>query len=302
MLISELLKENELNKSALPKAASINDGPELEIDDEEEGLSDGARQFVNQGGNLGSDLYTLTIYNYGNDWANVNPGTPVRSVIENAAGDDEANQAVVDAYLDQSDSEISNERMISQMIINARNGAMFAFSVGIGMKPQFNPSAKSLVEPDQIPVLKSIISAGNAYYRAVTKFDNKQGFKAGYDVDIDVVDATENLLGELNNPAFVKAKRRSVGDVNSAKEQEYTKILNDPNADPALKAVTKKRLARLLGMPRSREELDAEMRAHEETRIKAAWRDYKDPNADQLAKKVATTVLTKAGLIHSEPL
>jgi hypothetical protein len=253
MLISELLKENEINKSALPKAASINDEPEelegdSEVDSsEEEGLSDGAQQFVNQGGDLGSDLYTLTIYNYGDDWANVNPGTPHRSVIENAAGDDETNQKVVDAYLNQDDSEISNERMISQMIINARNGAMFAFSVGINAKPQFNPSAKSLVEPDQIPVLKSIQSAGSAYYRAVTAFDNKQGFKAGYDVDSDVLDATENLLGALNNPAFVKAKRKSVDDVHSAKEQAYMKILNDPNADPALKAVTKKRLARLTG-------------------------------------------------------
>ncbi len=247
MLISELLKENELNKhkSKLPKAASLDDEPqELEGDseidsDSDEGLSDGAQQFVNQGGDLGSDLYTLTIYNYGDDWANVNPGTPHRSVIENAAGDDETNQAVVDAYLNQKDSEIANERMISQMIINARNGAMFAFSVGIGMKPQFNPSAKSLVEPDQIPVLKSIISAGNAYYRAVTAFDDEQGFKAGYDVDSDVLDATENLLGVLNNPAFVKNKSIT-GKQHREEMRAYVEKIKSALEDPSMSEYKKK--------------------------------------------------------------
>jgi hypothetical protein len=72
MLISELLKENEhpKHKSALPKAASINDEPEeLELDDEldDEDESEDDKQaaidaFKAAGKDLGEGLYAVTIF------------------------------------------------------------------------------------------------------------------------------------------------------------------------------------------------------------------------------------------------
>lgn len=240
MKIRELLEAIAPKKSNLPSAASIDDAPVDDVEDSEVDDSGNVDAFIQSAGSLGSDLYSLTIYNYSDDWANVDPGTPAKSVIEAAAG--EKNREIVDAYLGQDVAGIANDRMISNIILNSRNGAMFAFSCGINAKPQFNPSVKSLVEPDQIPVLKKIQSAGKRYYEAVTEFDSEQGFKPGYDTSSDVESTTEDLLDELNNPVFVKAKKRSVDDARKemdteakARNKKLMALLNDPNANPKAK-------------------------------------------------------------------
>lgn len=260
MKISELLgeaveKPKKNAASSLPTAASlddvkdVNDG-EDSMDDDTDGeeLSAAAQEFINQAGDLGDDLYTLTIYNYGDDWANVNPGTPVRSVIERAAEGDSDNQRVVDAYLNQSDSTIANERMISQIILNGRNGKMFAFSVGINAEPKFNPPAKSVVDGDQLAVLRRIHSMGKRYFQAATAFDDEQGFKAGYESDGATYRAGEALLDELNNPQFTKTKSISRSEADSrmrAYVKDIQDALSDPNISDFKKKIYKEKLSRV---------------------------------------------------------
>ncbi len=242
MKISELLETRIPKKffmpsakeaSELPSAPSLNDepsavdGPKNDNEDDKGNID----AFISRAGDLGSDLYSLTIYNYGDDWANVNPGTPVRSVIENAAGSE--NRQVVDAYLNQDDSQIANDRMISNMILNSRNGRMFAFSSGINARPQFNPSAKNLVDGDQLGVLRRIQDAGKKYYRAVTDFDSEYGFRPGYEADKATNSAGESLIEELATPQFVKNKSISRADHNK-KMSDYVKNIKDVLSDPSI--------------------------------------------------------------------
>lgn len=244
MKISELLEAIEQPKSNLASAPSLDDEPESDVEDQED--SGDIDAFISQAGDLGGDLYSLTIYNYSDDWANVDPGTPVKSVIERAAG--EVNRKVVDAYLNQDIAGIANDRMISNMILNSRNGRMFAFSSGINAKPLFNPSVKSLVEPDQISVLKKIMNAGKRYYEAVTAFDSEYGFKPGYEADKKSNSAGESLIEELATPAFVKTKsitRAEVKSKRSADKQKWQDVLNDPNSSERRKMMATSHLKRI---------------------------------------------------------
>jgi len=236
--------------SQLPSAPSLNDepsavdGPKNDNDNEDDNGNIDA--FISRAGDLGSDLYSLTIYNYSDDWANVNPGTPVRSVIENAAGSE--NRQVVDAYLNQDDSQIANDRMISNMILNSRNGRMFAFSSGINARPQFNPSAKNLVDGDQLGVLRRIQDAGKRYYDVVTSFDSEYGFKPGYEADKATNSAGESLIEELATPQFVKTKSisgKQHRDDMGADKKKWTDILNDPASSDRRKMMAKSHIKRI---------------------------------------------------------
>ncbi len=224
MLISELLKENELNKSALPKAASINDEPSDEIvnepQDTEVGDGSDLDAVKDIGSSLGKDLYSVTVYNTQDDFANIEQdihNTDILSAIDNS---------VVKAYLRQSNITVGNEKSINCLIMNARNGEFIAFDSGEHGQG-FDVAVQQLVsrgtiDPDQVNVLVDIAALGKKYNHIVNKVDWRGGEAAqGRHADMlyNILDRLKSALN-LKEPVD-KIKNVYISPEQKAKNKEY---------------------------------------------------------------------------------
>lgn len=218
MLISELLKENELNKSALPKAASINDEPSDEVVNEPQDteVDDGGDldAVKDIGSSLGKDLYSVTVYNTQDDFANIEQdihNTDILSAIDNS---------VVKAYLRQSNITVGNEKSINCLIMNARNGEFIAFDSGEHGQG-FDVAVQQLVsrgtiDPDQVNVLVDIAALGKKYNHIVNKVD----WRGGEDAQGRHADMLYNILDRLKSALNLKEPVDKIKNVYISPEQK----------------------------------------------------------------------------------
>ena len=228
MLITELLKENTLPKptSKLASAPSINDEPSDEVVDEPgdtEDTEDGGDldAVKDIGSSLGKDLYSVTVYNTQDDFANIEQdihNTDILSAIDNS---------VVKAYLRQSNITVGNEKSINCLIMNARNGEFIAFDSGEhgqGFDVAVQQLASSgTIDPDQVNVLVDIAALGKKYNHIVNKVDWRGGEEAqGRHADMlyNILDRLKSALN-LKEPVD-KIKNVYISPEQKAKNKAYT--------------------------------------------------------------------------------
>jgi hypothetical protein len=134
MRISELLNENQhpKHKSALPTAASLNDEPQDEFDDEvdsEDGDDEventipGLEEFKKVAAQFGPDLYSFTSMECGDAWSARN-ATPLAAKLQGneLEGMDDAVRAMMNADGD--------DGALTFIIVNGRTGQAVAASFG----------------------------------------------------------------------------------------------------------------------------------------------------------------------------
>jgi hypothetical protein len=230
MRISELLNENELPRkpkkptSNLQSAASINDEPEDELDNDVEDGDDGGSSddIKSIGGDLGRDLYSVTVYNTGDDFADISQVTSHTWKLENFKS------PVIKSYLSQSNHDISNEKTISCVIFNSRNGEFFRFNSGEsggGFEPDLNQLVSGgMIDPDQLNVLRDIDSVGKKYAAALANVD----WKAGNTAEGRGASQMYNVLSRLKDALNLREPVERIHDVHISDEQraknaEYSK-------------------------------------------------------------------------------
>ncbi len=250
MLISELLKENEhpKHKSALPSAPSIDDEPEeLELDDEEgaeseeddSGNSDKIKQVA---GDIGGDLYSVTVYNTSDDFARIEQITKPKWALE------DFDSPAVNSYLSQSKHDISNDKTISCVIFNSRNGEFFRFDSGIatsGFEPDLhNLVSSGIIDSDQVNVLRDIGAAGEKYHAALENVEWKSGDTAQGRGAKLMYNALSLLKDRLNLREFVERIHDvEIDDEQRAKNSEYhTSTIDDIRAKMAARKAEREAL------------------------------------------------------------
>ncbi len=185
MKISELLQENELprHKSALPKAASLDDEPEeLEGDDEVDG-DDGEEieDAVNIGdlssyaGDVGDDLWTVSALRYDGLGTAKNEKAVISQLNSTAKDLPELKHAI-------NILKTANGRngAVSSIIVNGLTGNAAVFHVEAGTEPRVMPeSFMDDLETNQAVKMNKIIDAGSRYSAALTRFlDNTDDYDA----------------------------------------------------------------------------------------------------------------------------
>jgi hypothetical protein len=230
MKISELLREAEKKKkvSGLPSAPSIDDEPEDDIEDdtaddvEDDEGDDNVDNIKSIGGDLGDDLYSVTVYNTTDDFANISQVTSHTWKLENTKSPE------VNDYLSQSDHDISNEKIISCVIYNARNGEFFRFNSGqdgSGFTPDIHSLVGSgVVDADQVGILKNIESVGKKYTQALQNIS----WTAGQEAEGPGAKQLYNVLSRLKDVLNLREPVERIHNVKISDEQrkknaEYSK-------------------------------------------------------------------------------
>jgi hypothetical protein len=231
MKIQELL-EGVIKGSSLPSAPSLNDQPddvEDELDDQQDGeqpADDGDNGDYVDGikavsGDLGRDLYSITVYNTADNFANIDQD------VRNSGLLDEIDDPVVQSYLRQSNNTISNEKMISCLIMNARNGKFVAFSSGEDSTGLSNDAGNLLssgvIDSDQVNILKDIEAAGKRYNNILGKVSWTPGEEAegrGAEMLYNTLDRLKMALS-LKEPVD-KIKNTYISPEQKAKNKEMS--------------------------------------------------------------------------------
>jgi hypothetical protein len=231
MLISELLKENTLPKptSKLASAPSINDEPSDEVSDEPEDteVDDGGDldAVKNIGGSLGKDLYSVTVYNTQDNFANIDQDIKNADVLE------QFDNETVQAYLRQSSASVGNEKAISCLIMNARNGEFIAFNSGEdgqGFDTGIEGLASSgIIDADQVNILRDISALGKKYNHVVNRVD----WRPGTEAEGNSADMLYNILDRLKAALSLKEPVDKIKNVYISPEQ---KAKNKAWSDQAL--------------------------------------------------------------------
>lgn len=234
MKIRELLEAIEPKKSNLPSAPSLNDPieePNDEVDGEEDGDDESDEDSTDDSGDvekiksigssLGDDLYSVTVYNTTDDFANIEQVTSHTWKLEDFGS------PVVKSYLSQSDNDISNEKTISCVIYNSRNGEFFRFNsgeTGSGFEPNLHSLVSSgVIDSDQVNVLRDIESIGNKYHRAL----GNVSWKAGQEAEGRGASQLYNVLSRLKDALNLREPVErihnvSISDEQRAKNKAYT--------------------------------------------------------------------------------
>lgn len=195
MKISELLNENEQPGKANPfpsklsSAPSIDDEPQ-DMDDESDDKEDSPeiKKFKEMAGSLGHDLYIISMYDYKNDFGSIGPNQQVRQMLK------KIDDSVVDDYVGQSNIDITNDKLVSVLIYNDRNGEFIKYNAGDGAG-EFDDIE---VDNDQLTPLKKIGERGLDYSDLVGEVE----WKAGESAPRRVGDALRSLLMALKLPEF----------------------------------------------------------------------------------------------------
>lgn len=226
--------------------------PEEEDSEDEQGDGDSAiEDFKDIAGAMGGDLYSTTIFNYDNSWAN--PETLndypniIRSVARNSVG-----AAAVDKLLDIDSGDIARTRAVAQVIVNAQNGETFAFLTGIDGGPKISPSIKdalasNLITREQANILTQVMDAGKRYRRAVDALDN-EGWKPGEEPNAKTYDAEMELLDLLASPEIQKtlpnvksvSKLSPLPEPRSEKERLFRELGNKRREEEKAKLIKKR--------------------------------------------------------------
>jgi hypothetical protein len=252
MKITELLNEaakKQSAKSDLPEPTELEQDDELE--DEDEDLEDDELEdeddedtvdiedFKGVAGSLGSDLYSLTAYDYSNEFSSVGPNDQIMNILEPLS---KRSKPVAD-YLSVELDTITDDKVVSAVILNERNGEMFGFYAGTGgalfSPPLSTLTSKRIVDPDQVTVLKRIESAGKDYAKIVKRVDWDAGEEAS---DSIVYDSLDGLTYALRLPDLPEPVRAVPDSELSPEELERNKEMND-RVDARVQAAIAKYLA-----------------------------------------------------------
>lgn len=235
MRISELLEAIKNHKSNLPSAPSINDEP-LDSDDELDGEEDDGEdspeivEFKNKAQDLGKDLYILSMYDYSRDFSNVGPNGPISGMLG------KIDDPVVNAYLNQDNIDIVNNKLVSVLIYNDRNGEFIQYNAGEGAGAFEDVE----VESDQAATLEKIQDAGLDYSDEV----GKVSWKAGESPPSKVYDVLGTLMRVLDLPNLPKGRDDYYDDI-SPEKHAFNKKIADRRNSPEGKERRQKILAQL---------------------------------------------------------
>jgi len=239
MKISELLREGEENPkkpahhskikptSRLGSAPSIDDKPvdddqtDSETDNTEDQTNDLDPAIIDNlkryAGDLGGDLYSVTIYNTSDDFAGIEPISDVVSALE------DLDSAVVAKYIDQDVYDISENKVITALIYNDRNGKCFVFSAaadGGGIEPPIATLLnKGVIDDDQTSILETISQSGKRYTSLLKNVRWKSGAApVGRNAE-DMLGALDALKSDLNLREFKNKSYSQLPRLNAAERQ-----------------------------------------------------------------------------------
>jgi hypothetical protein len=170
MLISELLKENEhpKHKSALPKAASINDEPEElkldgELDDEDESEDELIAEFKKHAASIGDGLYTLSAWDYYGDA--IDPADDPVEGPNRISSQTLKDSGVGELTSEDRDSYLENGR-IDAAILDENTGVIAIFVADPGTESShISNGYQEQFELSQAAKLNKIADVGKKYVR-----------------------------------------------------------------------------------------------------------------------------------------
>jgi len=248
MKISELLQENEPARplsapsSTPPSAPSLDDEPE-DIEGSEEDDETSTEDFVDSvksvAGSLGKDLYSITVYNTGDNFANIEQD------IKNAGILEQIDDPVVQSYLRQGDAAVGNEKAISCLIMNSRNGQFILFNSGEdgrGLDTDVNRlTSDGVIDVDQVNVLRDIDSLGKKYNHIV----NKVSWRPGTEAEGRNAEMLYNILDRLKAALSLKEPVDRIKNVYISPEQRAkNKAMSDEIFSGAKERIAARKAAR----------------------------------------------------------
>jgi hypothetical protein len=213
-IFQTLLEAEEEHKSRLPSAASDNDEPEddIDIEDEEDSPEDIDPDVIDNlkryAGDMGGDLYSITVYNTEDDFAGIQQINDVVGALE------DLNSPVVTKYLDQSDYDIDNNKVITAIIYNDRNQKCFVFNAakdGGGVEPGISELlSNDMIDDDQANILKKIERTGKRYTDLLKRVDWRSGeAPAGRGAEA-LLGALSTLKNDLHLREFMNRNYRNI--------------------------------------------------------------------------------------------
>lgn len=165
--------------SRLASAPSINDEPgdvEGEVDDADD--SNGAISDLKaKMGSMGGDLYSISAYNYDDEFSKIGPNKVVRRML------DAVDNPVISDYWQYDNMDITNDKIVSAVILNDRNDEFITFYCGAGVN-KFEPGdvqqlvRDGVIDNDQVSVLQQLKQSGEEYKRTIGRVEWKAGYEA----------------------------------------------------------------------------------------------------------------------------
>lgn len=215
MRIRELLGEAAKNSKEIktkqtaepPKDELDPELDDLDRDEDTEDAEDSDQEgtdfepFKKLAGRLGKDLYSVSAYDYTNEFSSVGPNSVIKDMLEGYQDEYEA----VKNYLSVDLPTITEDKVVSAIILNERTGEFFGYYAGTG-GALFSPSMNRLksdgwVEADQQSVLDNIDAAGKYYSSLVKRIDWDAGSEASNPKIYDRLDALTYALKLPDLPA-----------------------------------------------------------------------------------------------------
>lgn len=230
MRIRDIINE-AANKSDYPNELEPNDeldsetdsedDDELDREDDDEDRDAALDEFKQLAGDLGGDLYSITMYDYSNEFSSIGPNSRVENVLTDLSGD-----SIIDQYLGVGEMQTSDDKIVGAVILNDRNGKFFAYYSGDGIEG-FSPqeSAQGLVgagiiSSDQVGPLQAVKRAGKEYNKIVSNTYWDAGETAE---DSRVYGALDSLTSALALPDLPVIRNYANDDDVSPEDKE----LND---------------------------------------------------------------------------
>ena len=207
-----------------------------ETDDEDDSDRDAALEdFVELAGNLGNDLYSITMYDYSNEFSSIGPNSRVENVLTDLSGD-----PIIDQYLGVGEMQTSDDKIVGAVILNDRNGKFFAYYSGDGVEG-FSPQESvqglvgaGIISSDQVAPLQGIARAGKQYNKIVSNTYWDAGETAE---DSRVYSALDALTSALALPDLPVIRRVPRDDELSDEQREFNKKLADKMKDSMEKRI-----------------------------------------------------------------
>ena len=184
----------ELPKDELDSELDELDSDKVDSDEDEGDDEPDFEPFKKLAGKLGKDMYSVSAYDYSNEFSSVGPNSVVKDMLEGYADEWKA----VKDYLSVDLPTIVGDKVVSAIILNERTGEFFGYYSGTGGS-LFSPSLNSLVrdgwvEQDQQSVLNDIAAAGKYYSSLVKRIDWDAGSEASNPKVYDRLDALTYAL------------------------------------------------------------------------------------------------------------
>ena len=226
MKITELLEALEPKKSNLPSAASLNDEPEDDVDndaeDSDSDFSKGVDDFKRLGASFGPDLYSFSSISYHSGWDAKN-SSDLAAKLHTIELDG------IDSVANQMSSASGRDGGITFVIVNGRSGE--AVAAGFGEDAISDGIQMDTLEDDQIDIVNRINALS-------AKYANVGG---GIDEETNIGNKIRNqilvLLDYNNQPV------KDIDPEADAARAEYEKMRSDSEKRNAVDPEYQRRLA-----------------------------------------------------------